>query len=78
METGQYQVDERTTNTRTRKWPLPLEVAPTGQGFLTCSNDGAVKSWTLDGLEMQNLQGHSGFVFDVPDATSYEGARSKA
>lgn len=31
----------------------------------SCSNDQAVKLWTLDGLETATLAGHESFVFDV-------------
>ena len=38
---------------------------PKASCLVTCSNDQAIKMWSVDGLEMASLQGHDGFVFDL-------------
>ena len=38
---------------------------PKASCLLSCSNDQAIKMWSVDGLEMQSLGGHDGFVFDI-------------
>ena len=34
-------------------------------GFASCSNDEMVKIWSIDGTLMQELKGHTGFVFSL-------------
>jgi phospholipase A-2-activating protein len=34
-------------------------------GFASCSNDETVKLWTIDGQKVQEMKGHTGFVFSV-------------
>jgi phospholipase A-2-activating protein len=34
-------------------------------GFVSCSNDGNLKIWTYEGDLVQELKGHSGYVFTV-------------
>ena len=38
---------------------------PKASCLVTCSNDQAIKMWSVDGLEMASLQGQDGFVFDL-------------
>ncbi|EPY51121.1 WD repeat protein Lub1 [Schizosaccharomyces cryophilus OY26] len=35
------------------------------QGFASCSNDGTVKLWSLDGHLLQELHGHTSFVYSL-------------
>ena len=32
---------------------------------MTCSNDETVKLWTIDGMLLSEMKGHTGFVFTV-------------
>jgi len=43
-----------------------------GIGFASCSNDETVKLWTLDGVSIGILTGHSGFVYHVTTLLSGE------
>lgn len=36
-----------------------------GVGFASCSNDETVKLWSIDGQNLAELKGHTGFVFTV-------------
>jgi len=36
-----------------------------GLGFASCSNDETIKMWTIDGVNLATLRGHSGFVFSI-------------
>ena len=36
-----------------------------GLGFASCSNDQIVKVWTIEGDLIQELKGHSGFIFSI-------------
>ena len=36
-----------------------------GLGFASCSNDQTVKVWTIEGDLVQELKGHTGFVFSI-------------
>jgi phospholipase A-2-activating protein len=56
---------EELVRTVTGHGDIIRKISPMQHGMLTCSNDSTIKRWTLDGLEMQSLTGHQGFIFDV-------------
>jgi phospholipase A-2-activating protein len=45
---------------------------PQMHGFASCSNDEVVKLWSLDGTNLLEYRGHSGFVFAIDTLESGE------
>lgn len=43
-----------------------------GIGFASCSNDETIKLWTIDGQNLAEMKGHTGFVFSICSLDSGE------